>query len=90
MSKKAKALLLCAGIVVLLASSALGIMFFTKKDEPIVNNVNVLGVEWYDENGTEFTINTAEELREFAALSKHYNFKGQQAFVDNIPEDFLK
>jgi len=76
MSKKTKAFVLCIGIFVLLAASALGILFFTRKDEPVAKG-NVLGVAWYDEDGKEFTISTAEELREFAELSKHYNFKGQ-------------
>lgn len=38
---------------------------------------NVLGISWYDENGTEFTITTAEELYEFAELSNYYTFVGQ-------------
>lgn len=36
-----------------------------------------LGVEWYDENGTEFTISTVEEFYEFAQLAYKYDFAGQ-------------
>ena len=38
---------------------------------------NRLGVEWYDENGKEFTITTADQLYEFAELSNYYDFKNQ-------------
>lgn len=75
MSKKTKTLMLCLGIFVLLVASSLGIWFLTRKEE--VSKGNVLGIAWYDENGTEFTIDTIQELRELAALSEHYNFHGQ-------------
>jgi hypothetical protein len=42
-----------------------------------VGSGNVLGVAWYDEDGSDFTITTADELYEFAELSGHYDFKGQ-------------
>ncbi|MBO4854240.1 MAG: hypothetical protein J5482_03765 [Oscillospiraceae bacterium] len=42
-----------------------------------VSKGNVLNVAWYDESGTEFTINTIKEMREFAALSEYYDFEGQ-------------
>ena len=38
---------------------------------------NELGIEWYDENGTEFTITTMEELYDIAELSMYYDFAGQ-------------
>ena len=75
MSKKTKNILLCLGIFVLLAASSLGIFFLVNKKP--ASKGNVLGVAWYDESGTEFTIDTIEELREFAALSEHYDFEGQ-------------
>lgn len=75
MNKKTKTILLCVSLFVLLAVSSLGIWFLTRK-EP-ASKGNVLGVAWYDENGTEFTIDTIEELCEFAELSEHYNFSGQ-------------
>jgi len=38
---------------------------------------NVLGVSWYNEKDSEFTITTAEELCEMAKLSDFYTFEGQ-------------
>ena len=38
---------------------------------------NRLNVEWYDVNGTEFVITTADELYEFSELSNYYDFKDQ-------------
>ena len=75
MSKKMKSIFLCLGIFVLLAASSVGIWFLTKKES--VSDGNVLDVAWYSESGTEFTIDTIEEFREFAALSAHYDFEGQ-------------
>ena len=56
--------LLCAGIF----------MFWGKIK---ATTYNKLGVEWYDEDGKEFTITTADELYELAALSDFYTFEGQ-------------
>ena len=75
MKKKTKIVLLGVLIFALLVASGLGIMFVLKKTPS--GSGNVLDVAWYDEDGTEFTIDTADELYELAALSKHYNFKGQ-------------
>ena len=75
MKKKTKTLLLCGIILVVAAMSALGIWFLTNRSQ--FGDGNVLGVAWYHENGTEFTISTAEELFELAELSKHYDFKDQ-------------
>ncbi len=72
MSKKLKTILLCVGVLVLASVAGLGIWFLSKPA-----GGNVLGVEWYDEAGTEFTITTADELMEVAALSKYYDFKDQ-------------
>lgn len=74
MSKKIKTILLCAGILVLASVAGLGI-WHMNNSKPTEGNV--LGVSWYNENGTEFTITTAEELFEVAQLSKYYDFKGQ-------------
>lgn len=38
---------------------------------------NLLDVDWYDENGTEFTITTREELFDLVELSYFYDFAGQ-------------
>ena len=46
-----------------------------------VSSGNALGIEWYDEQGKEFTITTAEQLYEFAELSKHYDFSGQTIYL---------
>ena len=75
MKKKTKIVLLGVLIFALLAASGLGITFMLKKAPS--GSGNVLDVAWYDEDGTEFTIDTADELYELAALSQHYNFKGQ-------------
>lgn len=39
-------------------------------------------VSWYDENGKEFTITTAEQLYGLAQLSESYDFKGQTIKLD--------
>ena len=75
MNKKTRTVFLSIGIFVLLAAISAGVWFLTKKDS--AGKGNVLNVAWYDEGGTEFTINTIEELREFAALSEYYDFEGQ-------------
>ncbi len=43
---------------------------------------NLAGVEWYSEDGKEFTISTADELFELAKLSEYYDFKGQTVKLD--------
>ena len=74
MKRRTKTLLLCILIFIVAVSSALGIWFLVAKKS---TNGNVLGVEWYDEDGTEFTITTVSELYELAELSEHYDFKDQ-------------
>ena len=39
-------------------------------------------VQWYDPEGKEFTIGTAEELLDVSALSKYFDFKGQTIYLD--------
>ncbi|MBR4767349.1 MAG: hypothetical protein IK088_00040, partial [Lachnospiraceae bacterium] len=77
MKKKVIVAVLCAvsaiGISVLLAYL---ISEFTKP-EPVEKPANILEVSWYAEDGDEFVITTAEELREFAELSEYYSFEGQ-------------
>ena len=63
-------------ILLIAVVSTAGILFLVKKDETSKSG-NSLNVAWYDENGKEFTICTAQELLEFAKLSKYYDFKGQ-------------
>ena len=49
----------------------------TETNEKETAKKNKLDVEWYDENGKEFTITTADQLFEFSKLSTFYNFRGQ-------------
>jgi len=76
MKKKTKTLLLCISIFVVATVAGLGLLYLNWRMNS-VGSGNVLGVAWYDEDGTDFTITTADELYEFAELSGHYDFKGQ-------------
>jgi len=69
------------GVVVAAALIAFGLLQVIRQKN-VVETGNVLGIEWYDENETEFTISTAEELLEFAKLSDFYNFKDQVVKLD--------
>lgn len=64
------------GVILVSALIAAGAMYLLVKRNVEVTG-NVLGVSWYNETDTEFTIDTVEELYEFAKLSIYYNFKGQ-------------
>lgn len=75
MKKKIKTLSLCLGIMVLLFVASVGIWRLNKRE--IVKEGNVLGIDWYDENGTEFTITTIKQFREFSELSEYYDFEDQ-------------
>lgn len=75
MKKKIKTLSLCLGIMVLLFAASVGIWRLNKRE--IVKEGNVLGIDWYDENGTEFTITTINQFREFSELSEYYDFEDQ-------------
>jgi len=63
-------------VILLSAGTAFGLMQLFQ-NENVAKTGNVLGVDWYTEEETEFTITTAQQLREFAKLSKFYNFKDQ-------------
>lgn len=76
MTKRTKTLILCISIFIVAAASGFGLWYLLRDKAP-VGNGNVLGVAWYHENGTEFTITTADELFELAELSEHYDFKDQ-------------
>ena len=76
MKKRTKTLILCISIFVVAAASGFGLWCLLRDKAP-VGNGNVLNVAWYHENGTEFTITTADELYELAELSEHYDFKDQ-------------
>lgn len=76
MNKKTRNIIIIIASVLLVAAVAtVGILFMMKQRNSV--NVNKANVEWYDENGTEFVISTAEELYGVAALSEYYDFKGQ-------------
>ena len=64
------------GSILLSALIAFGI-FTLIRNKNVAETGNVLGVSWYNETDSVFTITTAEELYELAELSKFYNFKGQ-------------
>ena len=68
------ALVILSGVSIWLAVTKNRVTETTEKKEV---KKNKLGVEWYDENGKEFTITTADQLFEFAKLSVFYNFEGQ-------------
>ena len=64
-------------VLVALLGVASWLMLRDKTTEGTQTAKNSLGIEWYDENGKEFTITTVEELYEFGELSYHYDFAGQ-------------
>ena len=64
------------GVILVSALIAAGAMYLLVKRNVEVTG-NVLGVSWYNETDTEFTINAVDELYEFAKLSTYYDFKGQ-------------
>lgn len=66
------------GLIVVMTSAlaAFGLMMLIR-NQNVSKTGNVLGVTWYNEADTEFTITTAKELREFADLSQFYSFEGQ-------------
>ena len=70
MTKRTKTLILCISIFIVVAASGFGLWYLLRDKAP-VGNGNVLGVAWYHENGTEFTITTADELFELAELWLH-------------------
>lgn len=75
-----KAIKIALTSVILLAASAglsFGIMKLIQMKN-VAETGNVLGISWYDPTAKEFTINTLEELEEFAQLSDFYDFKGQK------------
>ena len=79
MKKKTKILVLIIAVLLALAAVAVGIWFFVlrRSADPETVSGNKAGVSWYDEKGTEFVINTADELYDVMTLSEFYDFKGQ-------------
>jgi len=79
MKQKKKQIFIISGVLLcLVALLGVAAWFMTRPEANIeVVTKDELNVEWYDENKTEFTITTADELFEFALLSSFYDFKGQ-------------
>ena len=75
MNKK-KLISIIASVVVVLAMAGVGTWMFLQRSAEETGG-NKLGVEWYDVNGTEFVITTADELFELSELSNYYDFKNQ-------------
>ena len=63
-------------IVVVLAMAGVGSWMLLHRSAEETGG-NKLGVEWYDVNGKEFVITTADELYELSELSNYYDFKNQ-------------
>jgi len=70
-----KKILLFAGLSALLVVACLGLWLAMRPSQESVGNK--ADVEWYREDGSEFTISTVEELYDLVKLSKYYDFKGQ-------------
>ena len=62
--------------IIALALLTIGVLLILKQRN-IEETGNVLRVEWYDQDGVEFTITTKEQLYEFARLSDFYDFSKQ-------------
>ena len=80
--KKKTIYLVTAIVLVILLSCGLGFgMLHYIRNKNVQETGNILGVKWYNETDLEFTINTAEELYEFARLSDFYTFEGQTIYL---------
>ena len=75
MKKKTRNLILIVSIALVLVVLPLSIFLLSKY--VFSNTGNKANVEWYDENGKEFVITTADELYGMIALSDFYDFKDQ-------------
>ena len=76
MCMKKKIVGIVSAIVVLAALLTAGILMIIRSRN-LEETGNLLGVSWYNEENTEFTITTAQELLEFARLSDFYTFENQ-------------
>ena len=75
MKKKTQHIILMIAIIVAFIFVAFGAWLIVKSS--MQKATNKANVEWYDENGTEFVITTADELYGMVKLSEFYNFEGQ-------------
>ena len=81
MKRKAVYIVVSTVFVILLSCGlTFGILHYIR-NKNIQETGNLLGVKWYNETDTEFTINTADELYEFAKLSNFYTFEGQTIYL---------
>jgi len=70
--------MICIGLLVVITSAATAFgMLMLIRNKNSAETGNVLGVSWYNETDTEFTIKTPKQLNEFAGLSQFYTFEGQ-------------
>ena len=76
MKKAIKIAILSVSLLVASAALSFGIMKLIQMKNTAETG-NVLGISWYEPSEKEFTIQTLEELQEFAQLSDFYDFKGQ-------------
>ena len=80
--KKILVVVLSVLVVAALGAGGLGLANYFGLFEKEVETGNKANVEWYSEDEKRFTISTAEELYELAALSDFYDFKGQTIKLD--------
>ena len=78
MKKKNKIILWSLMSFLILALAGFGVLMFLRfKPKETVFLGNKADVTWYDEEGTEFVIDTVDELYDVLTLSQFYDFKGQ-------------
>ena len=78
--KKSKGIVIFLSVLCLIGVLMIGgIMLWSDNtvSEPEITVAENVDISWYDENGKEFQLTTAEELYGLAELSKIYDFKGQ-------------
>ena len=71
-----KMILIPLSVILISALLSLGLLFLVM-NRNVKETGNVLGVSWYNETSSEFTISTAQELNELAELSDFYSFENQ-------------
>ena len=76
MNKKKIMLITTVSILVLLLGAAC-VGLYLNGNRKVLSTGNVADIEWYDPNGKEFTISTAQELYDVVTLSSFYDFQGQ-------------
>lgn len=78
MKKKKHVVILCILLVCVLVAGGISVWAVMKHEE----KRSILDeVAWYDPDGKEFTIKTADELYDVAKLSSYFDFKGQTIYL---------